>query len=76
MLELVTIQKLAAESGYTEDAIRSKIARGEFAEGLHYIKSPDGRIHFYVEEYLKWLKSNTDSPGLERGKATPKAPSK
>jgi hypothetical protein len=33
-LPIITLQKLAAESGYTEDALRSKIARGEFAEGL------------------------------------------
>lgn len=58
MLELVTLQKLAQETGYTEHALRSKIGRGEFAEGVHFIKGPDGRIHFRVEEYLKWVKSN------------------
>ncbi|MFZ2542126.1 MAG: hypothetical protein WAW75_10205 [Gallionella sp.] len=58
MMPLITLQKLAVESGYTEDALRSKIARGEFAEGIHYIKSPDGRIHFIVEEYLKWVESS------------------
>lgn len=57
-LPKITLQKLAIESGYTEDALRSKIARGEFAEGIHYIKAPDGRIHFIVEAYLKWLESN------------------
>lgn len=57
-LPKITLQKLATESGYTEDALRSKIARGEFAEGIHYIKAPDGRIHFIVEAYLKWVESN------------------
>ena len=52
ILPKITLQKLALESGYTEDALRSKIARGEFAEGIHYIKAPDGRIHFIVEAYL------------------------
>ena len=57
-LPIITLQKLAYESGYSEDAIRSKIARCEFIEDKHYIKSPDGRVHFYVEEYLKWVESN------------------
>ncbi len=57
-LPKVTLKKLAEESGYSEHALRSKIARGDFAQGKHYIKSPDGRIHFIVEEYLNWLESN------------------
>ncbi len=57
-LPIITLQKLSEESGYTEDALRSKIARGDFAQGIHYIKSPDGGIHFIVEAYLKWVESN------------------
>jgi hypothetical protein len=56
-LDLITLPKLAMESGYTEHAIRSKIARGDFAEGVHFIKAPDGRIHFYLQEYYKWVVS-------------------
>ena len=59
MLPLITIQKLSVESGYTEDAIRSKINRGEWAEGIHFIKSPDGRIQIKVEEYIKWVESKS-----------------
>lgn len=58
-LTKITLQKLAQESGYSEEALRSKIARGDFAEGKHYIKAPDGRIHFEVEEYLKWVESSS-----------------
>ncbi len=54
-LPIITLQKLSAESGYSEDALRSKIARGDFIEEVHFSKAPDGRIHFYVEEYLKWV---------------------
>lgn len=64
-LPKITLQKLAFESGYTEDALRSKIARGEFAEGVHYIKSPDGRIHFIVEAYLQWVESNHTAKGYK-----------
>jgi len=58
-LPKITLQKLAQESGYTEDALRSKIARVEFVEGIHYIKAPDKRIHFIVEAYNKWVESSS-----------------
>lgn len=57
-LPLITIKKLAIETGYTEFAIRSKIARGDFAEGIHFVKAPDGRIHFKIKEYLSWVESS------------------
>lgn len=56
-LPFITIQKLAAETGYSENALRAKIQRGEFAEGIHFIRSPDNRIQFNVEAYLKWVES-------------------
>ena len=56
---LITIRKLAEETGYTEGALKAKIARGDFAEGLHFIKSPDGRVQFKVEAYLKWVESSS-----------------
>lgn len=65
VLRYITIQKLSAESGYTEDALRSKIARCDFAEGVHFIKAPDGRIHFNVEEYLEWVESNHIAKGYK-----------
>jgi hypothetical protein len=58
-LKYITAKKLAEESGYTEAALRAKVLRGEFAEGLHYRKSPDGRIQFNVEEYTKWVESQS-----------------
>jgi hypothetical protein len=58
-LPIITIKKLAEESGYSEDALRSKISRGEFSEGIHYIKSPDGRVQIIVKEYIKWAESSS-----------------
>jgi hypothetical protein len=58
-LPVITLPKLAEESGYSEEALRSKIARGDFADGIHFIKAPDGRIHFILEEYLKWVVSSS-----------------
>ena len=64
-LSLITIKKLANESGYTESAIRSKIADGIFAEGKHYIKSPDGRIQFRVDEYIRWVESSSTATAFK-----------
>lgn len=37
-----TLQLFAAESGYTERAIRTKIQRGVWPEGVVWVKAPDG----------------------------------
>lgn len=54
MLRHVTIEKFAAESGYTAEAVRSKIKRGDWLEGAVWIKAPDGRILIDTEGYEKW----------------------
>lgn len=54
-MEWITIQKLAEVSGYTVAALRSKIARGEFLEGVHWKHAPDGRVHFNVKAYNEWV---------------------
>lgn len=54
MLRHVTIAKFAESSGYTEDAIRSKIKRGEWLEGAVWIKAPDGRILFNTDAFDVW----------------------
>ena len=53
-LRFVTIKKFALESGYTEDAVRSKIDKGVWLEGTVWIKAPDGRILIDQEGYEKW----------------------
>jgi hypothetical protein len=57
MLRWVTIDKFSAESGYTPDAVRSKIKRGDWLEGQVYIKAPDGRILIDKEGYEAWVTS-------------------
>lgn len=54
MLRYLTIPKFAAESGYTEDAIRAKIKNGVWLEGVVWTKAPDGRLLVDVEGYEKW----------------------
>ena len=55
MLRHVTIDKFAADSGYTPDAVRSKIKRGDWLEGQVWVKAPDGRILIDLEGFEKWV---------------------
>ncbi len=55
-LKIVTAKKLAEISGYSEGALRKKIHDQVFTEGIHFYKSPDGRIHFDLQEYEKWVR--------------------
>lgn len=56
-LRYVTIGKFAAESGYTEDAIRTKIKNGVWLMGSVWIKAPDGRNLIDVQGYERWVES-------------------
>jgi hypothetical protein len=55
MLRYVTISKFATESGYTEDAIRSKIRDGIWRESQEWRRAPDGRILIDVDGYHRWV---------------------
>jgi len=58
MLNTVTLKKFSALTGYSEGALHKKIHDGVLQEGIHYFRSPDGRIHFDIEEYEKWVRAN------------------
>ena len=51
----LTIKKFCELSGYTVNAVRSKIKRGDWLEGQVWIKAPDGRNLIDVEGYEKWV---------------------
>ena len=53
-LKWVTLQLYSASSGYSVGALRQKIRRGHFAEGLHFRKAPDGRVLINVEACQNW----------------------
>lgn len=53
MLDKVTIPRFAELSGYTEKAIRAKIDRGDWPEGV-YIRAPDDRILISIRGYEEW----------------------
>ena len=43
-MRYVTIEKASDLTGYTPDAIRSKIKRGDWLEGAVWQRAPDGRV--------------------------------
>jgi hypothetical protein len=53
---LVTIEKFATMSGYTANAVRGKIQRGDWLEGKVFVKAPDDRILIDLEGYDKWAR--------------------
>ena len=58
MLRYLTIPKFAMESGYTADAIRSKIRDGIRREGQEWRRAPDGRILIDVDGYHRWVEGS------------------
>ncbi|WP_141749394.1 excisionase [Duganella phyllosphaerae] len=56
-MRYMTIPKFAVESGYTEDAIRTKIRDGIWPQGDVWIKAPDGRNLIDVQGFEKWVET-------------------
>ena len=54
-MKWVTVKKLAELSGYSEKAIHIKKERGIWLEGIHWKKSPDGRLQFNIEAIELWI---------------------
>lgn len=54
-LEWVLIPVFCALTGYTDKAIRCKIADGIWIEGRHYRKAPDNRITMNIYAYYRWV---------------------
>jgi len=59
MLRYLTIPKFAELSGYTADAIRSKIRDGIWREGQEWRRAPDSRIPIDVDGYYRWVEGSS-----------------
>ncbi len=44
-------------TGYSDKAVRRKIANGVWIQGKHYRKAPDGRITMDLQAYCRWVES-------------------
>tara|TARA_R110002050_G_scaffold190228_1_gene324867 strand:+ start:308 stop:586 length:279 start_codon:yes stop_codon:yes gene_type:complete len=60
MIEYKTIRRFSTESGYTEEAIRTKISRGVFRENEVWIRSPDGRVLISIEGFNQWVEKGQE----------------
>lgn len=54
-MKYIRIPLFAAQSGWTEKAIRRKIEDGIWIAGREYKKAPDGAILIDIEGYEKWV---------------------
>jgi hypothetical protein len=61
MILFKTIEKFATESGYTPDAIRTKIKRGVWTENFVWFRAPDKRILISTEGYNEWVLGGHES---------------
>lgn len=55
----VTIELAAVLTGFTEGAIRTKIARGVWLEGREYVRR-DGRVLIDMRGYERWAEAGTE----------------
>ena len=53
----MSVKSFAQLGIYTEQAIRSKIKKGQWVLNQHYIKAPDGRILLIFEQITHWIES-------------------
>tara|TARA_R110001606_G_scaffold118978_2_gene249829 strand:+ start:378 stop:656 length:279 start_codon:yes stop_codon:yes gene_type:complete len=60
MIEYKTIRQFASESGYSEEAIRTKISRGVFREDEVWVRSPDNRVLISIEGFNVWVKKGQE----------------
>ena len=72
MLRYLTIKKFAEESGYSPEAVRSKIARGDWLQDRVWTKAPDGRILIDTQGYEQWVSGLQVSEWAIRGRLTAK----
>lgn len=54
-MRYVLIRRAAELTGYSVPAIESKIGKGQWVEGQHYVKAPDGRIFIDLVGLEAWI---------------------
>ena len=60
MIEYKTVRQFAAESGYTEEAIRTKISRGVFGENEVWVRGPDNRVLISIQGFNEWVRKGQE----------------
>lgn len=57
-MRYVRINLFAAQTGFTEKAVRRKIEDGIWVQNREYRKAPDGSLLIDVEGYNRWVEGN------------------
>ena len=57
MIRYITIERAAVLTGYTADAIRTKIRDGIWPEQNVWVRAPDKRVLIDIEGYHKWVET-------------------
>lgn len=60
MIEYKTIRQFASESGYTQEAIRTKISRGVFRENEVWVRGPDNRVLISIQGFNQWVRKGQE----------------
>ena len=66
----LTIRRAAELTGRTEKAIRAKIERGEWPEGVVWERAPDGRITVILGGYNRWVAGQACVPLAGESRST------
>ena len=61
MNKWVTVTKASELTGYTPDAIKSKIKRGDWVEGLMWKNAPDNRRLVNLVAFDSWVEGNINA---------------
>lgn len=59
----VRIELFSAITGYSEAAVRAKIAEGVWRQGVHFLKPADGNIVIDREAYHTWCRGEDAKKG-------------
>ncbi len=51
---LVQLDVFERATGYSADAVQKKIKRGEWREGVHFRRAPDGHVLMDFRAYHAW----------------------
>lgn len=62
----MTIKRFSEATGYSEQAVRDKIYKCEWLEGVHYTKAPDSRVLILPEGFLKWAMKENSAASVRR----------
>lgn len=67
-MRYVTVRKFSSGSGYTEAAIRAKIADGTWGKDHVWRKAPDGRVLIDVDGYEAWVEMGKPPTANQEGR--------